>query len=67
MIGKINEHRCGVTPVMSQAGVVPGPMPRMGPPLATRGQHTRSRYVKVKQRKRIKERKQKPDQPEKTP
>ena len=54
---------------MSQAGVVPGPNAsmKMGPPLATRGQHTRSRYVKVKQRKRIKERKQKPDQPKKTP
>jgi len=68
MTGKINNPRYGVTPVMSQAGVVPGPMPRMGPPLATRGQHPRSRYVKVKQRRRTQERKtrKKPDQPMKT-
>ena len=68
MTGKINNPRYGVTPVMSQAGVVPGPMPRMGPPLATRGQHPRSRYVKVKQRRRTQERKtrKKPDQPKKT-
>ena len=68
MTGKINNPRYGVTPVMSQAGVVPGPMPRMGPPLATRGQRPRSRYVKVKQRRRTQERKtrKKPDQPKKT-
>ena len=55
---------------MSQAGVVPGPNAsmKMGPPLATRGQHPRSRYVKVKQRRRNQERKtkKKPDQPMKT-
>ena len=34
---------------MSQAGVVPGPMPRMGPPQATSGH---PHFVQVKQRKR---------------
>ncbi len=58
MTEKTNEIRCGVTPVMSQAGVVPGPMPRMGPPSATSG-HPRSRYVNVRQRRRFKERKKK--------
>ena len=43
--------RCGVTPVMSQAGVVPGPMPRMGPPQATSG-HLHQRFTQIKQRKR---------------
>ena len=50
-----NRKRDGATPVMSQAGGVPGPMPRMGPPLATRG-HPRSRRVMVKQRRRNLER-----------
>ena len=55
MIDKSNELRCGVPPVMSQAGGVPGPMPRMGPPKATVGQSS-SRHVLVKQRRRNKER-----------
>ena len=66
MIGKIKDSRDGVTPVMSQAGVVPGPNAsmKMGPPQATRG-HPRSRYAKVRQRRRNQERnpKKKPDQP----
>ena len=68
MIGKIKDSRDGVTPVMSQAGVVPDTMPRMGPPQATRGQHPRSCYIKVKQRRQNQERKtkKKPDQPMKT-
>ena len=49
--------RYGVAPVMSQAGAAPGPLPRMGPPSATSGHRYRSRYVKVKQRSRNKERK----------
>ena len=51
---------------MSQAGAVPGPMPRMGPPSATSGQ-PRSRYVKVRQRRRFREhkKKKKPDKPKK--
>ena len=36
---------------MSQAGVVPGPMPRMGPPQATSG-HLHQRFTQIKQRKR---------------
>ena len=53
---------------MSQAGVVPDTMPRMGPPQATRGQHPRSCYIKVKQRRQNQEHKtkKKPDQPMKT-
>ena len=58
-----NDYRYGVDPVMSQAGAVPGPMPRMGPPSATSGQ-PRSRYVKVRQRRRFREhKKKKPDKP----
>ena len=42
-------YRYGVTPVMSQAGVVPGPNAsmKMGPPQATRG-HPRSRYARFR-------------------
>ena len=60
-----NDYRYGVDPVMSQAGAVPGPMPRMGPPSATSGQ-PRSRYVKVRQRRRFREhkKKKKPDKPQ---
>ena len=57
--------RYGVTPVMSQAGVVPGPNAsmKMGPPSTTSG-HPRSRFIDVRQRRRYKERKKKP-KPEK--
>ena len=62
------DYRCGVDPVMSQAGAVPGPNAsmKMGPPSATSGQ-PRSRYVKVRQRRRHKEQRNhpKPDQPKK--
>ena len=47
------------SPVMSQAGAAPGPMPRRGPPQATSGQ-THSRFINVRQRRRYKERKKKP-------
>ena len=70
MTVKMKNSRYGAdSPVMSQAGAVPGPKPRLGPTFTTRGQHPRSRYVKVKQRKRIKERKtsKKPDQQKKAP
>ena len=49
MTANKKEKRCGVTPVMSQAGVVPGPMPRMGPPQATSGH---PHFLQVKQPKR---------------
>ena len=51
MTVKLKKFRYGVTPVMSQAGVVPGPMPRMGPPQATSG-HLHQRFTQIKQRKR---------------
>ena len=63
------DYRCGVDPVMSQAGAVPGPNAsmKMGPPLATSGHNSCPRYVKVKQRKRNKGHKTrtKPDPPKK--
>ena len=67
MTGKHKNPRYGArSPVMSQAGAAPGPMPRGGPPHITRGQPC-SRYVKVRQRKRNKEHKtrRKPDPPKK--
>ena len=59
MTAKLKKLRYGVTPVMSQAGVVPGPMPRMGPPSTTSG-HPHSRFINVRQRRRYQERKKKP-------
>ena len=63
------DYRCGVDPVMSQAGAVPGPNAsmKMGPPLATSGHNSCPRYVKVRQRKRNKGHKTrtKPDPPKK--
>ena len=65
MIVQPMEFRYGVTPVMSQVGVVPGPNAsmKMGPPSTTSG-HPRSRFINVRQRRRYKERKKKP-KPEK--
>ena len=55
------------TPVMSQAVAATGPMHQTGPNLSTRRQHPRSRYVKVRQRRWMKECKsrKKPDQQQK--
>ena len=67
MTGKPKNPRYGAdSPVMSQAGAVPGLMPRGGPPFTTRGQPC-PRYVKVRQRKRKKEHKTRrtPDPPKK--
>ena len=50
------------SPVMSQAGAVPGSMPRRSPPSTTSG-HPRSRYTKIRQRRRFTERA--PKKPEK--
>ena len=68
MTVNLKDYRCGADPVMSQAGAVPGPNAsmKMGPPSATSGQ-PRSRYVKVRQRRRHREQRNhpKPDQPKK--
>ena len=68
MTGKHKNPRYGArSPVMSQAGAAPGPKPRTGPPYAT-GRQQRSRFIKIRQRKRnteqIRETK-KPNQPRK--